>query len=133
MKQWNSLLTSVMAFFLLSCTPMLAVDDEMEVISADQFNAGDTVIINTEIIDQEGIPIPHAVAEFTIEDYLGNIVAVILSDPSTTEGIATGYWSTEASNKIGQGGTDPGVYTITVTKIDSEYNESQSKTRITVQ
>ena len=110
MKKWNSLLTSVMAFFLLSCTPMLAVDEEGDVISTDKFNAGDTVIINTDVLDEEGKPAPGVVAKFTIEDHLGNIIALIISDPTTTEGIATGYWITEAPSKGGQGGTVPGEY-----------------------
>lgn len=107
-----------------------------EFVTTDQFAPGDTVEIHTTLSDGAANTISGAVVQYTITDNNGLIVEEFLSDPSGSDGVARGLWSTEAPNKKGQGGTPTGPYTITVTNVTASgyvWNDNPVSTTITLQ
>lgn len=106
-----------------------------EFVTTDQFVPGDTVEIHTTLIDGSANLISGATVQYTITQN-DAIVAEFLSDPSGSDGVAAGFWTTEAPNKKGRGGTPTGSYTITVTNVTASgyvWDETQVSTTITLQ
>jgi hypothetical protein len=73
---------------------------------------GDGVVFRAEVTDGGTTAIPNAAVVFAIS---GPEAATLTSGPSDSNGIAEATWQTKAPNKRGMGGTNPGLYTVTVT------------------
>lgn len=80
------------------------------------FTRGDQVIIRATVKDSGGQPIPGATVSFSIA---GPQNANVTSGPSDAGGVAEASWQTQAPNKKGNGGTQPGSYTATVTAVSA--------------
>jgi hypothetical protein len=72
------------------------------------------------VLDVYGSPVPGATATLTA---VGPETTVFSATSSDGDGQSEGEWSTQAPNKKGNGGTPTGVYSISVSGLDSSTHE----------
>ena len=80
-------------------------------VATSSFVAGDDVIIRGLVKDKDGTPTPNAEVTILIRTQDLVPVSTLTSSPSDARGAFEVIWNTQAHNRKGQGGTDPGVYT----------------------
>ena len=85
-----------------------------EFVLTSSFVQGDAVIVRTTVTDENGIPVPDAIATLAIS---GPESVNLTTGPSDTNGVAEATWNTAAPNKKGQGGTAIGGYSATITSL----------------
>jgi hypothetical protein len=79
------------------------------------FNAGDEIVVRFIVEDDSHVPLGGATTNFTIS---GPESASLVSTVSGGDGSSEAAWQTARPNKKGQGGTQSGTYTATVTAIN---------------
>jgi hypothetical protein len=84
-------------------------------VLANSFAAGTTVVIRAYVVDAiTGVPVANATVDLAIT---GPESLTLTAGPGDGNGLAEATWQTKSPNKRGQGGTTPGVYTVTVTNV----------------
>jgi len=82
-----------------------------EFVLTSSFVQGDAVVIQATVTDENGIPVPDAIATLAIS---GPESVTLTTGPSDANGVAEATWNTSAPNKKGQGGTAIGGYSVTI-------------------
>jgi hypothetical protein len=85
-------------------------------VPTNTFTQGEAAVFQVKVVDAISSPVANATAEISIS---GAQSTVVVSGPSNSEGIAEAKWQTSAPSKRGVGGTQPGPYTGTLTKISA--------------
>lgn len=86
-----------------------------EVTSA--FTAGDAVVIQAHVVNEDIVALPNATVEITIKDQSGAVITTLLSGQSNADGWAEATWQTQKPHKRGSGGTPSGVYSAVTTNV----------------
>lgn len=87
-------------------------------VLTDAFVQGDVVFFQATVVDAStGLPIANASVDLSIS---GPESTSLTSGPSGADGVAEASWVTEAPNRKGQGGTQIGSYTVTVTGVTAD-------------
>jgi hypothetical protein len=84
-------------------------------VLTQSFTAGDAVVVQAHVENEDLIALPDATVEISINDQNGATVTTLLSGPSNADGWAEATWQTQKPNKKGQGGTPAGVYSAVTT------------------
>jgi hypothetical protein len=91
-----------------------------EFVETSTFAPGDRIAVQMTVLDVYGSPVPSATATLTAT---GPETTVFTATSSDGDGQSEGEWSTQAPNKKGNGGTPTGVYSISVSGLDSSTHE----------
>ena len=103
-----------------------------EFVLTSSFVQGDAVVIQATVTDENGIPVPDAIATLAIS---GPESVNLTTGPSDANGVAEATWNTSAPNKKGQGGTVIGGYSATITGLTASgfvWNEFPASATFTI-
>ncbi|NOQ87446.1 MAG: PKD domain-containing protein, partial [Gammaproteobacteria bacterium] len=90
---------------------------------------GENVIIRSTVTDSNG-PVSGATVSSSIT---GLEITSITSTPSDATGIAESNWQTDTPNRKGNGGTIPGLYTVTTTNVSGNWDSTETSVTFTLE
>ena len=90
---------------------------------------GENVIIRSTVTDSNG-PVSGATVSSSIT---GLEITSITSTPSDATGIAESNWQTDTPNRKGNGGTIPGLYTVTTTNVSGNWDSAETSVTFTLE
>jgi hypothetical protein len=106
-------------------------------VPADTFQQGDEVVIRATVSDlTTDAPLEGASVDLIVTDAAGAVVANLAGVLSDAAGVAQASWKTQAPNRKGAGGTEPGLYNavgIKVTKDGYQWDGATVSTTFAVQ